>query len=628
MATQQINLYEHNLKALREIYPEYAKVVSSAAANDDYELLKTKTKFPNLHIKSKDMFVYDNNDPIHGTKEMLKWHGGGQNVKLAIIMGFGLGYDAIYYAEQLALPQRTDYILIIEQDPLMVKMAMNILDLVPLMTNKNIRIMIGLTEDQLFTELNCFMIDDGKFQKMRACKLYYNPYLYLHAEEYYTTALRKLIDATAYVTGYFGNCAKDSMIGVENMLANIKTIISTPGLNMLEGKFKGVPAVIVSSGPSLNINKHLLHGLQDKAVIIAADSALKPLLADGIKPHMVTALEREPELKVCFEGLTAEQVDGVSLVACPVVYPNLYESFPGRSIVAYRKFDHFKWLNIERGIYEIKVSAGNMAFKVAEVMGCDPIILIGQDLALSMDGRTNADGINQMTQNNYLIEQRVMLPGNDGQPIESTKSLKLYWEAYEVDVSEYKGKCVNATEGGAKISGTEITTFQDAIDKYLTTQQDIAGAINAEIEKFSPEEDGTAKILRQIDQTISELEEMISHCQSGLDKHAQYKDELESNILEPGDKDRLNDIIEDINQHKKACVKNEYVWQLYCAHICQSFFIHFDMEVQTAFDKYQNTDSARADIFVKHDEWFDVMGGLFRVIHKSLREARDRLCVE
>ena len=78
-------------------------------------------------------------------------------------------------------------------------------------------------------------------------------------------------DAGSQQILHFGNDPYDSLIGIENMLANLDEIISNPGINLLYNKFAGKPAIVVATGPSLNKNKHLLKGMENKALIVAAD---------------------------------------------------------------------------------------------------------------------------------------------------------------------------------------------------------------------------------------------------------------------------------------------------------------------------------------------------------------------
>jgi len=112
---------------------------------------------------------------------------------------------------------------------------------------------------------------------------------------------------------FFANCS----CCLDKHLDNIKVIADNPGINSLYGKFTGHPAVIVAAGPSLKKNAHLLKDVQGKALIISCDASLKYLLKEGIKPHLVTSLEREHEVQQFFEGAGDPNI---YMAACPVLY--------------------------------------------------------------------------------------------------------------------------------------------------------------------------------------------------------------------------------------------------------------------------------------------------------------------
>src|SRR5690606_30118257 len=103
---------------------------------------------------------------------------------------------------------------------------------------------------------------------------------------------------------------------------------------------QGFPAVVVSAGPSLRRNMKLLAepGVRDRVVIIAVQTVLKPLLAAGIKPHFVTALDFHEISKRFYEGLKPEDVQGVTLVVEPKVHPVVIDAFPGKVRCVAAKF--------------------------------------------------------------------------------------------------------------------------------------------------------------------------------------------------------------------------------------------------------------------------------------------------
>src|SRR5262249_10320613 len=80
---------------------------------------------------------------------------------------------------------------------------------------------------------------------------------------------------------------------VRNVLLNLPWYAPAPAIPALKAACKGKPAVVVPAGPSLRRNIDLLArpGVRDRVVIVAVQTVLKTLLAKGIKPHFVTALD-------------------------------------------------------------------------------------------------------------------------------------------------------------------------------------------------------------------------------------------------------------------------------------------------------------------------------------------------
>jgi hypothetical protein len=74
-------------------------------------------------------------------------------------------------------------------------------------------------------------------------------------------------------------------------LGNLPVILHESNAAQLDGLFAGVPAVLVGAGPSLDDTVRALARLQDRAVIIAADTTLRPLLAAGVRPHLVVGVD-------------------------------------------------------------------------------------------------------------------------------------------------------------------------------------------------------------------------------------------------------------------------------------------------------------------------------------------------
>src|SRR2546425_6410828 len=98
-------------------------------------------------------------------------------------------------------------------------------------------------------------------------------------QENFTTRLR---DRAANLLTHFQN----GRMYFENVLANFE-YQGEPDAGCLFGRFRNVPLVIVSAGPSLDRNIRELRNMEGRCFILAVDTALRPLLAAGVAPHAV-----------------------------------------------------------------------------------------------------------------------------------------------------------------------------------------------------------------------------------------------------------------------------------------------------------------------------------------------------
>src|SRR5262245_52233899 len=165
-------------------------------------------------------------------------------------------------------------------------------------------------------------------------------------------------------------------------LANIGAIAREGDTRSLEGAFAGTPGVVVGAGPSLDENVTTLAGLQDRAVSIAADTALRPLVSAGVRPHIVVGVDSSA---LNARHLTAASACDVWLAAEGSLHPSGLQPFIGRTF-AFRVSDHDPWpwlaaAGVTRAQLPAWGSVLTTAFDLARRMGCNPILFAGADLA-------------------------------------------------------------------------------------------------------------------------------------------------------------------------------------------------------------------------------------------------------
>ncbi len=432
--------FESNMKFLKQRDPSLADRIENYTCSEQFRAVNTGTPPRlNLLLPDRKSFFYDVSDPEKDTRsELAKLNL--KNSKAVLFLGIGLGYElnlfVVDYAEKLG----TTHILISEKEMDIFYLTLKTVNYALMAKAFSLHFVIGEKEENLFLRFQEKFASDQKLViLLKAMRPIFHSSSMRLSKEYNLRVLRAFREAGAFRLNNFGNSIEDSLIGVKNMLENINEIIYSPGINLVYNQFKGKPGIVVSTGPSLNKNKHLLKPLQDKAVIVCPDASLRILLNLGVRPHMITSLERVLELVALVEGFKEEEVRDTYFAACPVVFNEAYQVYPGPRLIVYRNFDHFKWLRIDRGILDIKQSSGNMAFNILEALGCDPIILIGQDLAYSREGTSHASGTH-FGENQIPKEVPTLnVMGNDGQPILTNIHWNDFRLSYEIDISKYKG---------------------------------------------------------------------------------------------------------------------------------------------------------------------------------------------
>ncbi len=269
---------------------------------------------------------------------------------------------------------------------------------------------------------------------------------------------------------------------------------------------RDIPAIIVAAGPSLDKNIKQLKKAVGKAFIISVDTAIRPLLREGIIPDMFVVVDPVKPLPLV-------QVPGAEKI------PLLASIFSSQEILAFHTGKKFFYKESVRFIdklfhenhieYKTLSSGGSvatLAYSLAYAVGIDRIILIGQDLALSNNkdhaSGTVADEEKYDTMSEEEVKEKKdywsrqgfesgeidtsdfqMVPGNVEEMVPTRRDYKMYLDWYVDQIKGCKGyrsnlRVINATEGGARIDGTEVMTLEEAINEFCTKEVNVKSLID------------------------------------------------------------------------------------------------------------------------------------------------------
>jgi len=324
----------------------------------------------------------------------------------------------------------------------------------------------------------------------------------------------------------------------ENDIKNLPYVIRHRGVIDLKNKFKGKPAISVNTGPSLAKNIHLLKEVQDKVVIIAVAQSLRILLAYGIKPDFICTVDYGKVNEEHFKGLYDEK--DVNLVCLNRTYAPIIKKWQGTKFIAGTPcpgFQDFTSVLQAKGFIEQGGSVSHMNLGLALHMGCDPILVIGQDFAYSSDNKSHiehADASGKVEVKDGMLKWKVKDPrssikkgthemgqalyveGFFGDDIMTNAGLASFIVAFEGIIAGKENKVIDCTEGGAYKKGTIRMTLETAINKYL--QKTVNKSIIEPLKTLQPDYEQLIKDTTGILKTdIDNLNEIITNVDKGLE---------------------------------------------------------------------------------------------------------------
>jgi hypothetical protein len=399
------------------------------------------------------------------------------------VLGFGLGYHAAEVCGRLG---RTGLVVVLEPDLALLRAVLSRIDWSEMLAKVNILFFTGTEELGRYSErlagAEGVMIQGVQLAEHPASRARVTPFMQDFARNITETVrAARVTSATALAR---------SAHTIRSVMRNARLYVGGDGLAPLEGIAKGRLGIVVSAGPSLRRNLHLLArpGVRDRCVIVATQTVLKPLLAEGIRPHFVAALDWHEISKRFYEGLTERDVCDTTLVLDPQANPVVAQSYPGpvRTISAPHLDALLGPVAREKGRLPSGSTVAHLCYQIARFLGCDPVALIGQDLGFT-DGVYYARGtaiddvwapelgpfntIENLEWTRIVRHRSHLVKRRDvhGKSIYTDAQMETYLQRFEYFFlqDERKGlRTVDATEGGVRKAGTEVRTLAETLAEF------------------------------------------------------------------------------------------------------------------------------------------------------------------
>ncbi|MEW6172112.1 MAG: 6-hydroxymethylpterin diphosphokinase MptE-like protein [Bacillota bacterium] len=510
------------------------------------------------HPNGVAFLLHSAHDPVAEARRLVERYPSLKEAGAVVCFGLGLGY---HVHEVLRVAKPNVQVLVIESHPQLREWFQQ--------NPENIqsipweRVTITDREDVIktFVYRKRENFRDGLVMVEHPASLRLNP-------EFYDTISTRVRDYISLLLIDMGTAQTLNYFVQENNFANLKAITSDPGISSLKGAFAGKPAVVVAAGPSLSKNIDLLAEAKNKSVIISVGTALKAMLAKGIHPDLVVTLDPTELNYKLFEGLApAEEF----LCYEPQTHYKIPPIFDGRRFV----FNSFSscftlWLKAlygDKGYIDPGGSVAIAAFGIACLIGANPIVFIGQDLAFT-GGYTHSKGTAYENRKADLTSSSMHMfevPAIGGGKVFTMRNFHSFIVRFEELFAQHKDRLIiDATEGGALKRGAKVMTFREAIDQHFNEEFQVLKIVNELHHKNQPDPAVRERIIKEFNKTarkykglIRKLEETLSIAKkveklSNLAEKADGKKAQAGSALARGNLDLLKKRAEQLNRKIKS----------------------------------------------------------------------------
>ena len=477
--------YLANLAALWTNHPALARAVEALDDQDapeaqaTYVVSSSRSGTPTVTAHLPDgraITLHSKYDPAAEARKLIE-PVKTQSCVAYYLLGLGLGYALEALVERVS---EESIFFVFEPDLRLLRVALEHRDLSRIIASGRLNLMGRVDKAELFKKLTphsamCSMGFEG---------ITHAPSLTLHPE-YFAELQTWMAEFAAFSRTSLNTLVINGRRTAENVSRNLGDYVGTPSVDALKDQYKGRPAIVVSAGPSLRKNKHLLNDASGRAVFIAVQTILQPLLEMGIEPQFVTSLDYHDLSTRYYEKLPKDL--RTHLIAEPKASPRIFDVYPGPVTVLGNDYADRLLREISGDVAKGRLRSGatvaHLAYYLAEHLGCDPIIFVGQDLGFS-DGLAYAPGTNidevwrpelnrfctvEMKQWEFIARDRHILrriPDHEGKPMYTEERLYTYLQQFERDFLGTTTKIIDATEGGARKRGAESMRLAEAIRQF------------------------------------------------------------------------------------------------------------------------------------------------------------------
>jgi hypothetical protein len=468
-------------------------------------------------------WIHDREDPIREARAHVDGLVSEETVDLAVLFGLGLGY----HAEQLE--RRYDCRILIF-DPCIDALRAS-LGARPLSLTRTF-----VTND--LSELSDLARGFLQFSDRRLVIGAIPSYVSLFPQQF--EVFKVQLEAAVHNAGLMESTIINRVpTWIEHVMSNIVQTPWMPGFEDIGDRFSGKPGILVAAGPSLARNIDVLRSAHGRALVVGLNTSLPQLAQGNVIPDIVAVVEGLNLLS----QFDVPFLDQLLLAPAVIAHPELF-CLKARHIVPFSDsaMTDSDWLIRAFDAHRVHTggSVACSAFSILHTLGCDPIILVGQDLAYTGGARyapgakfgtqkieyDPASGTVITVERNATLEQiraaqglsaedrlsgeEVLAYGGQGKVV-TTKMFSMFRNWFESSAKTWASdrRLINSTEGGARIEGFEEMPLAEALSRFAAVPLPAKELIDEALSNPRP---------RDPQKLLAVIEEDIQKCRTYIEQ--------------------------------------------------------------------------------------------------------------
>lgn len=509
--------YENNIEALKKHTSLYKYTQDADFAYDNIEIEAAKNGEPIIvyNVDGKRVYFNSKYSPSNEAEKFLSDVLDMPDESVLVMFGLGSGVWARTFMNK---KEHNVHCIVYEPSLEIFNAVIKNIDISDLLLDEGISIIVKDINHTRFQKVFKGLL--GNFNRNNNRCIVINRYADYYLKEIYD--IKRIIDegydALEIQNTTALRCAERVF---DNNIKNIRFIEGMScGSDFVNYFPEDMPAIVVSSGPSLKKNVSLVKEAKGRALIFSTDSAYDILLEHGVVPDMLATIDLAKPGKF-FKG---EGIERVPFVISPDANTEILEFVRPKHIVM-GSGDSVLWQRLYRDagkeLPDMSTGGSVATFAIANLVywGFKRIILIGQDLAFTgnkIHARDDDDEKIEIDDRHYTYVE-----GQDGEQLPVRKDYFQYLRWIEEFAYEHSDvEIIDATEGGSKKAHTTVMTLRDVIDRYCKKEYNV-GQMISEIPRYFTDED-IAIVRNRLVSMKSELEKLrqrladsVEYCRLG-----------------------------------------------------------------------------------------------------------------